>query len=85
MNPSNFLKHPYDSVFSNMETEIVARNIMAILDRTGNQWREITYAEYEQERLKDGNFSHKEQALFEKVKRFCVSETAAQAFSPAWR
>jgi hypothetical protein len=28
MNPSNFLKHPFDSVIGKMEAEIVTRNIM---------------------------------------------------------
>lgn len=39
MKPSDFLKHPYDSVLQHTEDEIVARNIMVILNRTGNEFR----------------------------------------------
>ena len=39
--PKDFIKYPYDSVFHNSERETVALNIMKILFRTGNSWREI--------------------------------------------
>lgn len=84
MNPSNFLKHPYDSVFENMECEIVAHNIMAILARTGDTWRDLSLSEYEEERTKDGGLSYKEAALFNKVQPYCVSQQTAYLFSKNW-
>jgi hypothetical protein len=49
MKPSDFMRHPYDSIYQHMETEIVARNIMVILSRTGNTWRKLTWDEYQSE------------------------------------
>lgn len=85
MKPSDFLQHPYDSVFHKMETEIVARNIMAILSRTGDSFRRLEWQEYESERMKDGNFTHGEASQFEKVRDYCLSAETARLFSPAWR
>ena len=85
MKPSNFLAHPYDSVFHKMETEIVARNIMAILTRTGDSFRTMEWQEYEAERMKDGNLTHGEASQFEKVRDYCIDENVARLFLPAWR
>ena len=88
MNPSDFLKHPYESVFENMECEIVARNIMVILSRTGNTWRTLSLEEYTAERSKDvglfNGVSDKELALFAKVQPYCVSSQTAYLFSKNW-
>lgn len=85
MKPSNFLNHPYDSVFHHLEDEIVARNIMVILKRTGDVFRPLEYDEYEKERLKDGSFSHLERTSFDKVIKYCQNAESAKSFSPAWR
>ena len=53
LKPSDFTNFPYDSVFHNTEREMVARNIMVILVRTGNTWRELSWEEYLQERIKE--------------------------------
>ena len=82
--PSDFMKHPYDSIFQNTESEIVARNIMVILNRTGNTWRELSFEEYKELRTKDGNWSYKEEILFNKVSKYCVSEVMANKFSKNW-
>ena len=63
---------------------MVARNIMTILARTGNTWRELTWEEYKQEREKDGNFTMCEQSFFDRVKGYCVSAETARLFSPEW-
>ncbi len=84
MKPSDFRTHPYDSIFQNSESETVARNIMAILARTGDTWRQMEWHEYETEREKDGNFSFAESTYFGKVVKFCASAETAQLFSPAW-
>jgi hypothetical protein len=85
MKPSDFLAHPYDSVFSKNESEVVARNIMVILMKTGNEFGEISYSTYKEFRLMDGNFSEAEYKYFEEVKAFCFSESNAKKFSLAWR
>lgn len=83
--PADFVKHPFDSVFQNNETETVARNVMVILSRTGNTFRALTWEEYVLERKKDGNFSSKEKTYFDKVLPYCVSPQTAALFSEAWK
>ena len=88
--PKDFIKYPYDSVFHNSERETVALNIIKILSRTGNTWREITWSEYLNERIKDGggnthNYKHgSESTLFKEVVRYTCSEDVARLFSPSW-
>jgi hypothetical protein len=72
-------------VTQNTEHEIVARNIMAILKRTGDIWRPLSRDEYEAERLKDGGFTGTELTLFDNVRRYCENAIDAQLFSPMWR
>lgn len=69
MKPSNFLSRPMGSILQNIESEIVARNIMVILNRTGNKFRPIEWNEYVDERLKDGSFTNGEQRFFDAVKK----------------
>lgn len=84
--PKDFLKHPYDSVLGNFEDEVVARNIMVILSRTGNTWRRLTWSEYQSERTKDGGFTASEESHFFKVcESYCSDENGAKSFSPAWK
>jgi hypothetical protein len=84
MKPSNFLGHPWDSVLKNNESETIARNIMAILKRTGDEWRLLTWEEYSEERKKDGSFTERERAYFDRVVGFCGSAESAEAFAPGW-
>jgi hypothetical protein len=85
MKPSDFKKYPYDSIFKNNEHEVVAENIMIILSKTGNIFRLLSWAEYVEYRLKDGNFKEKEKYYFDKVLPHTVSEQTAKDFSPNWR
>lgn len=84
MNPSNFIEHPYDSILRNLEAETIARNIMVIMKRTGDKFRELTWEEYKVQRLNDGNFSTSEQFYFDKVVEYCKSAHSATLFSPTW-
>lgn len=84
MRPSNFTSRPYGSVANKGEAEVVARNIMAILKRTGNEFRLLTWKEYKEERLKDGSFTESEKSWFDQVVGFCVSEHSAEAFCKGW-
>lgn len=65
--PSMFTDFPTDSVLQKHESEIIARNIMVILSRTGNVFRELTWEEYKLERLKDKDFSEGEKYFFDQV------------------
>ena len=85
MKPSDFLTHPYDSIFQNNESEVVARNIMVILSRTGNVFRSMTWSEYRTERVNDRHFSEREKEFFDRVSPFCESVATARLFSPTWR
>lgn len=85
MKPSDFAKiKPMDSVLRKSEAETVAQNIMVILKRTGDEFRELTFDEYTYERLKDGGYSDAEVSYFDKVIKFCKSADAARCFSKAW-
>lgn len=84
MKPSNFKEQPYDSVLQKSECETIARNIMVILHRTGNEWRELDWEEYMAERKKDGGFSHSEREYFDRVIPYCKSAELAKSFSPKW-
>lgn len=85
LNPSDFKKiFPRNSVFHNYEHELVAKNIMVILDRTGNIFRELSYDEYVEHRLKDGNYSMQEKYYFDNVQKYCVSSEKVMTFSASW-
>ena len=57
---------------------------MQILKRTGNAWRELSWEEYKEERLKDGSFTERERGYFDKVLPYTASEEQARKFSPTW-
>lgn len=84
MTPSNFTTYPWASVLRNSESEIVAQNIMKILERTGNTFRVLPFSEYKEERLKDSGFSDLEERYFYNVVEFCSSEESAKRLSPEW-
>ena len=84
MQPSDFTKTAFDSVLKNSECETVARNIMVILSRTGNQFRLLSWDEYKEQRTKDGNFTESEKQYFDRVVGFCVAAESAKAFCPSW-
>lgn len=82
--PSDFTKHPWNSVLQKDEPEVVARNIMVIMSQTGDTWRPLDWEEYKAERLKDGSFSHTEKRYFDQVIGYCKSPDTAVLFSPDW-
>jgi hypothetical protein len=86
MKPSDLkMTQPYDSVFRNSECETVARNIMIILARTGNEFRDLSAQEYSDERRKDGEpASVQEMGVFEKVVFYTKSEDNARHLSKYW-
>lgn len=93
-NPSNFTCWPWSCVFMNADHEQIAVNIMTILKRTGDKWRELSWDEYLAERQKDGggntsNYSSShgflsEQTCFDAVQPYTVSPEKAVEFSETW-
>lgn len=84
MKPIVFTNEPVGSIAGKAEAETVARNIMIILTRTGNEFRLLPWDEYKEHRLKDGGFSEDEKMYFDQVVKFCRSPQTAELFSPAW-
>lgn len=84
MKPSNFTSFPYLSILKDSDSETIARNIMIILERTGDEFRPLSWEEYREERLKDRNFSNREKAIFEEVIPFCESANTAVLFCKHW-
>jgi len=82
--PSDYSKiQPMSSVFYKSEHEVIARNCVTILMRTGDTWRKLTWEEYKVERIKDGGFSEREREYFDDVIPY-IKEDKVQSFSPAW-
>lgn len=84
MTPRAFRDQPMNSVKQKSEAETVARSIMIILARNGNEWRLLGWDEYEAERRKDGHFTMSEQPYFNDVVMYTESEQTARLFSPVW-
>ncbi len=84
MYPSDFTEYPWNSILKKCESEIVAQNIMVILKRVGNKFKNIKWEEYKAERLKDGSFTNSEKSHFNDVIDYCRSADTAQLFSKVW-
>lgn len=82
--PSIFYEFPMGSVMQKSEPETIARNIMVILKRTGDKFRELPFEEYKEEREKDGEYSGIERLYFESVTKYCSDAKSASLFSPVW-
>jgi hypothetical protein len=88
MKPSLFTAQPFDSTLQNSESETIARNIMVILVRTGDTFRELTWEEYKAERLKEPkpNFDDREKFWFEQVRYLALGEKKPLLnFSRTWK
>jgi hypothetical protein len=96
--PSDFMEYPWDNVEKSSEAAIAARNIMVILSRRGDIWRELSWNGYSMERKMDADFSNldcscldftfcssTERSYFESVRPYTVSEEKARSFSETWR
>lgn len=82
--PKTFCMHPWNSVTQECESEIIARNIMVILSRTGDTFRELTWDEYVLEREKDDGCGD-EESRFDDVVDYCKSAETAVLFSKTWK
>lgn len=84
LTPGDFTEFPYSSTLCKVEAEVIAMNIMVILSRTGNKFRELAWKEYKKERLKDEDFTEGEHEYFDKVIDYCKSSDTAKLFSGVW-
>jgi hypothetical protein len=84
MHPSTFAVFPWSSVLQNSQSEQIAKNIMVILGRTRDIFRPLSWEEYKEERLKDGQFTEGERYYFDKVIKYCQSAETAVLFSRSW-
>ena len=85
--PSNYLNHPFGSVSQKSECETIARNIMYILSKAGDEFRELSFEEYSEHRLKDKATQRDldlELYYFNQIVRYCVSENNANRFCGNW-
>lgn len=86
MKPSAFKStFPWSSVIGDANSETIAVNIMKILSRTGDEWRELTWEEYRAEREMDGNFSSAEKPYFDEVIDYTISPQTAALLCQDWR
>lgn len=86
MKPSDFTNFPCSSVLRKCEAEQVAVNIMLILARTGDIFRDLSLEEYIKERNKDKDkYSNGEEKYFRQVLPYCKSADTAILFSTAWQ
>lgn len=85
--PSDYTKHPFNSVLQNSESETVAHNTMKILARTGDTFRPLAWSEYKHERLKDKDSGDVdvERGYFRDVIKYCLSAEAAATFADGWK
>lgn len=85
--PSDFKNYSWDSVARKSESEVIAQNIMKILSRKGDVFPEelLTFEQYKEARLEDGNFSEGEKYYFDQVIGYCKSADTAKLFSKSWR
>jgi len=84
--PSDFYGS-FNSVFNKSEYEIIANNIMTILERVGNTWKKLPWKTYKRERMKDGAIDwhvEAEREYFDGAVLYCVSPEKAAAFCPRW-
>lgn len=85
MKPSEFTNMPQNSVLQDYRASRMARNIMFILRRTGNNWRLVEWVEYQKNFQNDPDFNPKtDPELFTKVAPYCISVAAARTFSHTW-
>jgi hypothetical protein len=83
MNPSEqkLKGESWGSIFRKSECETIWFNIITILSRTENVWRELSWEEYSKEREKDGNFVNwLEKPYFEKVLSYTLSWELCETF-----
>lgn len=83
--PSVFTKQPWGSRAGKTEAETVARNIMVIRKRNGDEWP-LTWAQYEAGREKDGGAGCAlcERGYFDEIIKMIPDAVGAIAFCEGW-
>lgn len=79
MKPSDFASiYPWDSVFQNAECENSICCIMNYLAETGDEFRPLTFEEYQKKQ------SGADRDRFNKVIKYCKNEDTAKRVSSSW-
>jgi len=85
MRPSVFARiFPYCSIFCDANYEIVAEEIMQLLEETDDEWRLVSLDEY-QKRYWGIRMPDSRKKRFFAVREYCISEQKAREFSPWWK
>lgn len=86
MNPSNFTTTPVNSILGkrHFAYDITARNIMKILERTGNQWRQLSWQEYKAEMNKDNNRVDGTRPIFDDIAGMLSDEVGTRCYCCCW-
>lgn len=83
--PSHYTTRQVGSKANKLEIELIVANIMKILARTGDVFRELTLKEYIKERNKDDHkYNSVEERWFEEAKEWCKSVDTLELFSKNW-
>lgn len=85
LKPSHFTCYPWNSVLQKAEAEIVICNIMKILSRLENEFRQLSWNQYKEEKLKDRDFSENEHDYFNEVILYCKDSDSVMSFSKEWK
>jgi hypothetical protein len=84
--PSLFKCKPWASITQNSESETIAANIMVILSRTGDKFRDLSWEEYKEERIKDGSFTEGEKKYFDDLIYLAKGDLdKITGFSDSWK
>lgn len=83
--PSVFTEHPWGSRMQKIEAENIARNIMIIRKRNGDEWP-LTWKQYEAGREKDGGAgcARGERGYFDEIIKRIPDAVGAIAFCDDW-
>ncbi|MFS1427789.1 hypothetical protein LMH73_011690 [Vibrio splendidus] len=85
--PSDYRGYPFASVTKTSECETVARNIMTMMQRNGDEFQLITPEIYRAERLKNGATDKavdRELPFYNRVIDYMVSPESVEKFCPSW-
>lgn len=84
--PADYISYPWGSILNSTEHEMIARDIMVILYKTGNVFREISFDEYKKEKTKitKNIINASEESRFMQVVNFCKNPYMANSFCKNW-
>lgn len=85
--PSDYRGFPFGSIAKNNQSETIARNIMTIMHRNGDEFQPVSAEMYRTERLKDGATDKAidgEMHYYNSVIEHMQSPETVEAFCKGW-